>query len=61
MAADSSDRARDKRCWLVTRHAAAMNGSGSPWRAKAAGLDLDTFDSWSAQAGSYSERDARAV
>ena len=29
--------------------------------AKAAGLDLDTFHSWSAQADSYSERDARAV
>lgn len=29
--------------------------------AKAAGLDLDTFDSWSAQADNYSERDARAV
>jgi len=29
--------------------------------AKAAGLDLDTFDSWSSQADNYSERDARAV
>ena len=29
--------------------------------AKAAGLDLDTFDSWSAQADNYSERDARSV
>ena len=29
--------------------------------AKAAGLDLDTFDSWSAQADNYNARDARAV
>ncbi len=29
--------------------------------AKAAGLDLDTFDSWSAQADNYSDRDARSV
>ena len=28
---------------------------------KAAGIDLDTFDAWSAQAANYSERDARAV
>lgn len=29
--------------------------------AKAAGLDFDTFDSWSAQADNYNSRDARAV
>lgn len=29
--------------------------------AKAAGLDLDTFDAWSAQGTNYRERDARAV
>ncbi len=29
--------------------------------AKAAGVDLDTFQSWSAQASNYDERDARAV
>lgn len=29
--------------------------------AKSAGLDLDTFDAWSAQADSYRERDTRAV
>ena len=29
--------------------------------AKAAGVDLDTFDAWSATAPSYSERDTRSV
>ena len=29
--------------------------------AKAAGIDLDTFTTWSAQAENYSERDVRSV
>ena len=29
--------------------------------AKSAGLDFDTFDSWSAQADNYNSRDAHAV
>lgn len=38
-----------------------MNGVCLAMAAKAAGLDLDTFDAWSAQANNYRERDTRAV
>ena len=54
------DRARD------ALHACDPGCARDEWvrlamAAKAAGLDLDTFDSWSAQADNYSERDARSV
>jgi len=54
------DRARD------ALHACDPSCSRDEWvrlamAAKSAGIDLDTFDAWSAQADNYSERDARSV
>jgi hypothetical protein len=54
------DRARD------ALHALDPGCTRDEWvklamASKAAGIDLDTFDAWSAQAANYSERDARAV
>lgn len=54
------DRARD------ALHALDPGCTRDEWvklamASKAAGIDLDTFDAWSAQAPNYSERDARAV
>ena len=54
------DRARD------ALHAIDPGCTRDEWvklamASKAAGIDLDTFDAWSAQAPNYSERDARAV
>ncbi len=54
------DRARD------ALHACDPGCARDEWvklamASKAAGIDLDTFDAWSSQAGCYSERDARDV
>ncbi len=54
------DRARD------ALHALDPGCTRDEWvklamASKAAGIDLDTFDAWSARAPNYSERDARAV